>query len=324
MDNYNIYMKFLESNFHEYLSTSNKINLHNNNLYSSFPKSISDLKNIIYYGSSGIGKYTQVLQSIKKYSPSELKYEKKLICTYNKLNYYFKISDIHYEIDMALLGCNARLLWNDVYIKIIDALMANSNKNGIILCKNFHKIHSELLECFYSYFQKNFASVNVIFIILTESISFIPDNIINTCKIISYSRPSKTLYNKITNKKLSSKINIKDITNIKSLHTNEIILNNNVSNYIDLLYELIINPKDIKFTAFRDIIYDIFIYDIEVEYVIWKILYRLFSHKKILYDKYSYILIETYSFLQYYNNNYRPIYHLENYLYKIINLINEL
>ena len=33
------------------------------------------------------------------------------------------------------------------------------------------------------------------------------------------------------------------------------------------------------------------------------------------------IYLDTFSFLQYYNNNYRPIYHLENYLYSLINKI---
>ena len=44
---------------------------------------------------------------------------------------------------------------------------------------------------------------------------------------------------------------------------------------------------------------------------------------KIKDEDISYIFIESYSFLQFYNNNYRPIYHLENFLYKIINLVNE-
>ena len=316
-------MKFLEKTFHDYIHTSNKVNLHNNIKYDIFSTDISDLKNIIFYGPPGIGKYTQVLKVIKKYSPSDLKYEKKLLCTYNKINYFFKLSDIHYEIDMALLGCNARLLWNDLYIKIVDSIMSKSNKTGIILCKNFNKIHSELLECFYSYIQKNTSSINIIFFILTESVSFIPDNIINTCHIISYPRPSKSAYNKIINKKLSQQINIKHIINIKSLHANDIILNNNVNMFINKLYNLLNNPNDIKFTAFRDVIYDIFIYDIDVGFVIWHILQRLFNEKKIQSTNSSYILLETYTFLQYYNNNYRPIYHLENYLYKIINLINE-
>ena len=46
---------------------------------------------------------------IKNISPSNSKYERKLDVTVNKKNYIFKISDIHYEIDMELLGCNAKV-----------------------------------------------------------------------------------------------------------------------------------------------------------------------------------------------------------------------
>jgi hypothetical protein len=319
-------MKFLETNFNEYINTSNNENLHPSykKYFSELPKDINDLKNIIFYGPPGIGKYTQVLHCIKNYSHSELKYEKKLICNFNKVNYFFKISDIHFEIDMALLGCNAKLLWNDIFINIVDVLSSRTNKSGIILCKNFHKIHSELLDCFYSYIQKNYTSLNIIFFLLTESISFIPDNIINTCHIISFPRPSRNMYNKITKKKLPTKINIKQITNIKSLHSEDIIINNNISCYLDKLYNFLCNPSTIKFTSFRDEIYDIFIYDIDIGFVLWNLIYKLMENNKIKKENYAFIFIETYSFLQYYNNNYRPIYHLENYLYKIINLINEL
>uniref|UniRef100_A0A6C0CIH7 ATPase AAA-type core domain-containing protein n=1 Tax=viral metagenome TaxID=1070528 RepID=A0A6C0CIH7_9ZZZZ len=318
-------MKFLETTFNEYVTTSEKENLHPtyNKIFSELPKDISNLQNIIFYGPPGVGKYSQVLKCINKYSSSYMKYEKKLICNFNKVNYFFKISDVHFEVDMALLGCNAKLLWNDLFVNIVDVLSSRVNKNGIILCKNFHKIHSELLDCFYSYIQKNFTNINIIFFILTESVTFIPDNIINTCHIIPFSRPSKNLYSKIINKKISPRLNIKDITNIKSLHSNEIIINNNIYNYIDKLYNIICNNNILKYTSFRDEIYDIFIYDIDIGYVLWNILNKLFSENKIKQDKHSYIIIETYSFLQFFNNNYRPIYHLENYLYKIINLINE-
>jgi Cdc6-like AAA superfamily ATPase len=122
-------MKFFETNFNEYINTSNNENLHPNfnKSISQFPNTIENLKNIVFYGPPGIGKYTQVLRCIKKYSPSELKYEKKLICNFNKTNYFFKISDIHFEIDMALLGCNAKLLWNDIFINIVDVLSSRVN-----------------------------------------------------------------------------------------------------------------------------------------------------------------------------------------------------
>jgi len=316
-------MKFLETHFDEYIQSVNKQNLHPSfeKIYKQFPTQIEDLKNIIFYGPSGVGKYSQMLHAIQKYSQSKLKYEKKLSCVYNKNNYSFKISDIHFEIDMALLGCNSKLLWNEIYINITDVLSARMNKTGIIVCKNFNKIHSELLDCFYSYIQKNDNNINIVYIILTDSVSFIPENILNTFNIISIPRPTKTAYNKILDKKLHCSIELNKINNIKNLltNTNTIIVNNDI--FIDVLYNLICNSDELKFINFRDTIYDIFIYDIEIGYVIWNLLAKLDSDKKLNSDDMTYVYIETYSFLQYYNNNYRPIYHLENYLYKIINRV---
>ena len=88
-----------------------------------------------------------------------LKYEKKISLTYDKKQYFFKISDIHYEIDMAILGCNSKLLWHEIYQQIIDIISAKAEKSGIIVCKYFHEIHSELLENFYSYMQENNPSI---------------------------------------------------------------------------------------------------------------------------------------------------------------------
>ena len=317
-------MKFLETHFDDYLQSIDKENLHPSleKSFKWFPDKIEELRNVIYYGPSGVGKYTQMLNSIKKYSPSDLKYEKKLTCVYNKTNYFFKISDIHFEIDMALLGCNSKMLWNEIFINITDVLSARMNKAGIIVCKNFNKIHSELLDCFYSYIQQNDHNIKIVYIILTDSISFIPENILNTFNIVSIPRPTKTAYNKIIDKKMSSDIRLDKIDNIKNLITNTKPMNINNDIYIDTLYNLICNQSEIKFINFRDVIYDIFIYDIEIGYIIWNLLKKLNTDKKFKsIDDMSYIYIETYSFLQYYNNNYRPIYHLENYLYKIINKI---
>ena len=140
-------MKFYETHFEEYIHEINRINLHTKleNIYKKFPNKLNQLKNLIFFGPSGTGKYTQMLNSIKKYSPTELKYEKKISLTYNKLQYFFKISDIHYEIDMSLLGCNSKLLWHEIYQQNIDSISAKKDKYGIIVCKYFHEIHSELL-----------------------------------------------------------------------------------------------------------------------------------------------------------------------------------
>ena len=316
-------MKFLETHFDEYIQKVNMQNLHPSvsKTLRSFPTNIDELKNIIYYGPCGVGKYSQMLHSIKQYSNSNLKYEKKLTCVYNKTNYFLKISDIHFEIDMALLGCNSKMLWNEIYINITDVLSARMNKTGILVCKNFHKIHPELLDCFYSYIQQNDANIKIAFILLTESISFIPENVLNTFNIISIPRPSKNAYTKVVGKKIGLDIQLHKISNIKNLISNTQSTNVNNDIYIDILYGTLCNPDDIKFAGFRDMLYDVFIYDIEIGYVIWNLVMKLYTNNKLKEDDLSYIFIETYSFLQYYNNNYRPIYHLENYLYKIINTL---
>ena len=178
-------MKFHETHFEDYIISNKKENLHTkiDKIFKNFPKQLKNLKNLIFYGPTGVGKYTQALKCIKMYSPSDLKYEKKICLVYNKQSYFFKISDIHYEIDMSLLGCNSKILWHEVYSQIIDIISAKQDdKSGIIVCKYFHEIHSELLENFYSYMQKNYAlSINLSYILITEELSFIPDNILSFC-----------------------------------------------------------------------------------------------------------------------------------------------
>ncbi len=319
-------MKFLDSHYEEYIQSVNNVSLHPTitKKLQSFPDNLNEVKNVIFYGPSGVGKYSQVLNCIKKYSNSELKYEKKLTVSFNKNNYFFKISDIHFEIDMSLLGCNSKLLWNEIYINIIDVLSARVNKSGIILCKNFHKIHSELLECFYSYIQRNNTDVNLVFFLVTENISFIPDNIINNFYTISIPRPTKLNYNKILNKKITGSTNVKDISNIKNELTNTNSFRTTIITYVDKLYTVIDNPDTLKFTHFRDLIYDIFIYDMEIGYVLWLLLSKLILNNKLSQENLTSVYLDTFSFLQFYNNNYRPIYHLENYLYNLINKIHGL
>ena len=122
-------------------------------------------------------------------------------------------NDIHYEVDMSLLGCNSKLLWHDIYQQIIDIISAKTDKSGIIVCKNFQDIHSELLDNFYSYMQKNSSpTIDLKFIIITEEISFFPDNILNCCEIINVSRPTKNAYVKCVKAKFPSKIKLENIS----------------------------------------------------------------------------------------------------------------
>lgn len=310
-------MKYFQSHFEDYINENNVINLHPKlkNTFDKFPDSINNLKNIILYGPSGIGKYTQMLCAIKKYSSSNLKYERKISITYNKQQYLFKCSDIHYEIDMSLLGCNAKMLWHEIYQQLFEVISAKPNKSGIIVCKYFHEIHSELLDNFYSYMQKiPLSNINIIFILITEEVSFMSDNILNCCEIIHISRPSKLLYNNCCKNKLSSKIKLENITNIK-------LLNDNCDEHLmqpyriicDKIINNIININELHFGKFRDILYDIFIYNLDISDCIWYIISTLVNKQYINEKNISDIIKNTYCFFQYYNNNYRPIFHVENY-----------
>jgi hypothetical protein len=251
------------------------------------------------------------------------------------------MSDIHFEVDMSLLGCNAKLLWNEIYTQITDVVISSLSHNqvGIIMCYNFHKINSELLDNFYSYMQ-GINSIRFKYIIVTEHVGFIPDNILNNCKMVHVPKPSTTNYNKciIINNE-NDNLKLKNNTFFTNLSENFICdkdnkkencssvisppFNNRFNTHpheklCNNIIEQIKNPNEILFLSIRDMLYDMLIYNYDLGECIWYIINDLIQHNYLNIMNLSDILIHTYSSLQYYNNNYRPIYHLENYVYKLI------
>lgn len=357
-------MKFLEDHFDEYLAAFRRFNLHPNltSLYAKYPA--SKMPNTILYGPPGVGKYTQSLVAIKKYSPSELKYEKRMLITFNKDPVYIKMSDIHFEVNMAMLGCNSKLLWNEIYTQIIDVVAARPSMHGIIMCKNFHNIHGELLDVFYSYIRCNNPRIHISFVIVTDNISFISSNIVNCCEIIHVKRPSAAAYKRCLASFLSIPLGhdntaaantnaptsqrqfvigadtLSLITNIKSLRTNRTYNAIDAANGVmdkdtaispahtiicSRILDSVLNPDTIVFLEFRDLLYDILICDIDIYNCIWHILNGILQHIKCSCDGavdhrvITDIMTNTYNFLHLYNNNYRPIYHLERFMFMLIN-----
>jgi hypothetical protein len=405
--------------FCQYVEGVNEHNLHPNksHIYKRhFPQDITHLKNLIFYGPPGTGKYSQLLSAIEQYSPSSLKYEKRMNITYNGKTHLFKMSDIHFEVDMALLGCNSKLIWHEIYQHMLEILTArpDSRKVGIVVCKNMHDIHTELLDNFYSYMQKNtFFGATLIFMFLTEHVSFLPDNIQQCCAQLSFGRPSKTRYQHILNHRtllppLHEITNVKvltDLLNIPRLPATGVIEDSdpvvdpgdpaaaagiacagvvdpsgvvNPAVVVDHCYFKLMTPhycicsniaqtmwgvalqhsketketKETKenttataattattattapfsFIKFREMLYDIFVYHLCVGDCIWHILWTFVCqthhnsnhcHSKPFCplesnQKMSNILLKTFTFLQYYNNNYRPIYHIEKYMFEIV------
>jgi hypothetical protein len=182
-------MKFYETHFEDYCKSWDK--LHENNMEQAkktieFPT--KNPQDIIVYGSSGVGNY----------SPSGLKYDKKIKASTDKQSYTYRISDIHYEVDMSLLGCNSKIIWHEIYSQIVDIVTIKPEKMGFIVCKNFHAIHNELLDIFYSYMQQHCygyegksREVQIFFVLITEHVSFLPNPLLEHCHIVRIPRPTR-------------------------------------------------------------------------------------------------------------------------------------
>jgi hypothetical protein len=343
-------MKFYESHYEDYLESLSRYNIHPElePVYNALPKHISQLGNIIVCGPPGVGKYSQVLRMLHKYSPSGLKYDKKITTQTEKHDYTYHISDIHYEIDMSLLGCNSKILWRDIYSQIVDIISVKNEKCGVIVCKNFHMIHAELLEIFYSYMQHHGQGIHLKFILITEHISFIPNNIQNACHINNVGRPSKDQYAALDRSNSdddfitrisrlnqdTTRVNTQCVNILRSINTNEITNGKEVKGFslirdgeiptdiFNVICDNIIsemkNHEKISMAGFRDCIYDMLIYNLDVTECIWYILYYFIQNEDLPNNDVSDILDRCYVFLKYYNNNYRPIYHLESILFYLI------
>ena len=306
-------MKILKNTFIDYIK---KNKLH---------KKIYEIKSddfletsIIIYGPEGSGKYSISLDIIKNYSKSKLKYKRNIIFKYNKkYDFKFKISDIHYEIDFNLLLNKSNILWNTIYNKIIDIISTKETLNGIILCKNFDHITNDLLENFYSYMQcLKYLNINLKYIFIVNNIGFLPNSILDQCAKINVPKPKKKAYEKCFNIDLKN-IEIEKITNIKGLQTNNILNKNKIIfQLLDYIYK-----KNINYTFLREKIYNLLIYNLNIHDAIWIIFNKILKDHNLSQNKIEALLDDIYIFFKYYNNNYRPIYHLEFIILKFYKLI---
>jgi hypothetical protein len=199
------------------------------------------------------------------------------------------------------------------------------------------------------------SNIKIRFFIITEHLSFLPTTILNACQVLRVSRPENQKYidmsNYITNdsnkpflqyvadsknKKpiinntihnVINSIDMESLTNTKEIRSFQLITSPNeipkdVFNIIcdNIIIEML-TPQKITFTALRDTLYDILTYNLDVTECLWYILRYFIENKYLSEENISDILIRTYSFLKYYNNNYRPIYHLESIIFYIINKI---
>jgi hypothetical protein len=88
------------------------------------------------------------------------------------------------------------------------------------------------------------------------------------------------------------------------------------------IVEQMLAPDKMVHALFRDALYDIFVYNLDVVECLWHILCNLIENGHLKGEAISEIVTRSYTFLKYYNNNYRPIYHLESMFHYMIIKIN--
>ena len=184
-------------------------------------------------------------------------------------------------------------------------------------------VDSELLDLFYSYIKNDENKIyKTKFILLITNYSFLPNSIINICQIISLKVPAKYNIKKIGKSKAIVNYdndnnyikNFKDIIYLKNIEYNK--------DYINNIYNKIIN-NNIDLNVFRNELYDLLIYRVNISNFIWELLELLLKNNKIKENKINNCLDKTFNFFIYYNNNYRPIFHLESYIIYLIKIVNE-
>ena len=261
----------------------------------SFPNNIKDLNNIILYGPYKSNKYKYALSIINKYSKKYLKYQKKCYITINNKEYVFKISDIHIEINMEYFQYSSKNLWEELITQIENIAFSNNNETFIILCKNFHKISKLYLDDIYTQIKHNiFRNKNNIFkyLILTESLSMIPYNIINISTVIS----------------------------LKSILTNPSNKIEFEKKHINILLSIIKNNK-LEILILRNILYDILSYNLDIAKCFQIIIEKLVLEYKFDDETINNIYINYFKYISLYNDNYRPIFHLERIILYFMTII---
>jgi len=341
----------LKKNYIEIINENSNYNF-NKELLQIINKSSKDntdvsnnFNNYIFYGPPCSYKYKNALKLLQHFSPSNLKYEKKLHIELVKTNFYIKISDIHYEIDVENFIYNSKSSWNDIYTIIYNSIASSSSKKGYIVFRNFDKINYDLLDLLYNYMQKElFSSLTIKYIIITESISFIPYKITNMYKVLYFTKLNKKIIYGLCNK--NNKHFFKCLTNNNNNNNNDDSIkqlcykvnNPNIFSYLDISNNLkfiehhksicdtyieLITSANYNIKNIRTLLYDILIYHLNCHECFYYIIKTLIQNDLITNTKISDLIYNSLIFFKNYNNNYRPIFHLESFTLYLIELINE-
>jgi hypothetical protein len=175
------------------------------------------------------------------------------------------------------------------------------------------------------------SSIGVRFILITENISFLPMNILEASQVVSVGRPSLDAMRLMTadngdaaaeeaNNHYSdvlAQIPRESITNLKELKVLRHIQSADQlpAEIFDIICRKIIEEMEepvTNFSALREKLYDILVYNLDALECIWCIFTHFASPERLSVSATAEWMDALHVFLKQYNNNYRPIYHLES------------
>jgi hypothetical protein len=140
---------------------------------------------------------------------------------------------------------------------------------------------------------------------------------------VKFLKPNETTEEVFENIDTEGIVNIKEIRSFPLLESIENIPPDVFNTVCDNIINEIVSIKNLSFTSFRDTLYDILTYNLEMSDCLWFIIKHFIEDGSLSIQDTSDILVQTHTFLKYFNNNYRPIYHLESIMFYIINKIHK-
>ena len=296
-------MPSLDERFEQYVANLEQCDFHPGvgKVRESCPDDISPMPHLLLNGPPGVGKYTQALGFVAKYSPSALRYEKRMEVTGEKTTYSLRISDVHFEVDMETLGCHSRTMWSTIHAQVVDAVRAKTPPIGFIICRNFHKTHKELLEVFYYYM----ATPEIRLILISDHIGFLPRRIIDRCFRIPLACPpaSRVRAGGVRSDAVGN--------NMKGTTSERIALSHRQEPLCEALVALISSSSPADYAVLRSKFYDVLIQQHHMPAVVWALVRSLVLSGAISAEQLPRLFEVVCRFYRLYNNNYRPIYHLE-------------
>lgn len=193
-------------------------------VFARAPATLAECPHLLFHGVAGAGKYTQALVFLERYSPSRLSVVKKMVVPISGSGddgwgcggsrggssgggsaeeMQVRRSDVHFEVDLSLLGCNTKTLWPILHAHMLETVASGVVGGGsgvaVVLCKKFHELPRECMAGFSHYLRDNHMDVGgssaalptrLVFMLLSEEVSFLPAELLDMCVRVPIALPT--------------------------------------------------------------------------------------------------------------------------------------